>query len=551
MSDTSSIDNITPSPALNQGVDDTATGEESTRAVASDTPEVKTVKGDSSHSHQSKPLPEALHEDASEMLPGSSSINDNGCTRCRGCGNRDTCKPGNCHIAPRNNLTALNWLADTPRSSADTDLIEVSFKNTRKGFYRNSDSLPVEIGELIVVEAAPGYDIGKITMVGPLVAKQMVRSGMKEIAQDALRKLLRKPSAEELEKYEEVRQREHDTMIRARKIAEELGLNMKIGDVEYQADGNKAIFYYIADERVDFRQLIRVLAEKFRVRVEMRQIGARQEAGRIGGIGPCGRPLCCATWLTNFVSVTTAAARFQDLSLNMQKLAGQCGKLKCCLNYEVDTYLDALRQIPDKNTRLETIDGVWYPFKVDVFKKEFTYSSDRQMAANLVTIDSERVREIARLNGQGEKPASLLSDDEALAAKKKKTYNDILEEGNLNRFDNKKKKKKKKQSSGAVASDGTMPSSSSAPNQRSSKNNSKTQPKQSPLETKDSKQQPQQQPSAQKSQEQPKTQQLQSQQRNKPQTSQRSQQNNQSRPPVSQGIRRQNHQQTPDQQENK
>ena len=391
-----------------------------------------------------KPVPVAQKEDPAELLPGSHHLCENGCTRCRGCEHRSDCGAGCCHKAPRNNLTSSNWLAHIDTGNS-TDIMEVSFKNTRKGFYIVPDNLCLKIGDMVVVEAAPGYDIGKITMVGPLVKTQIQRSGIREFNREMAKRILRPAGEDDLRKFEEIKALEHNTMIESRKIAADLGLNMKIGDVEYQGDGNKAIFYYIADERVDFRQLIRVLADRFKIRIEMRQIGARQEAGRIGGIGPCGRPLCCATWLSHFVSVTTAAARFQDLSLNMQKLAGQCGKLKCCLNYEVDTYLEALRNLPDKNTRLETIDAIWYTFKIDVFKREFTFSSDRQMGANLITIDADRVAEIIEMNRNGQKPQSLLRDADADAARKK-NYNDILEEGNLNRFDNKKRKKKKKSS---------------------------------------------------------------------------------------------------------
>lgn len=350
-----------------------------------------------------------------------------------------------CSACPRNNLTATNWLSNIHHTAVEKDLVEVSFKSTRKAFFRNVAAIPLAIGDMVVVESTPGFDIGKVTMVGPLVSRQIAKAAIKEPNDDFFKKIYRRANTEDLKKFEEIKQLEHDTMIKARKIAEDLGLNMKIGDVEFQGDGNKAIFYYIADERVDFRQLIRVLAEKFKIRIEMRQIGARQEAGRIGGIGPCGRPLCCATWLSNFVSVTTAAARFQDLSLNMQKLAGQCGKLKCCLNYEVDAYLEALKNLPDKNTQLETSDGTWYVFKLDIFKREFTFSSDKQMGVNLITIDADRVRDIVDMNRRGEKPDSLLRDADADTAKKK-NYNDILEDSNLNRFDKKKKKKKRQRS---------------------------------------------------------------------------------------------------------
>ena len=365
--------------------------------------------------------------------------------------------PGCCRShKPRHNLSSTNWLADLTWDKDAHNIVEVSFKNTRKAYFRNDSSLDLAIGQYVAVEAQPGHDIGKVSMIGPLVQRQMRRAGIKNIQPDALKRIFRVATDADMEKYDQARALEHDTMIKARKIAEDLGLDMKIGDVEYQGDGLKAIFYYIADERVDFRQLIRVLADRFKIRIEMRQIGARQEAGRIGGIGPCGRPLCCATWMNNFVSVTTGAARFQDLSLNMQKLAGQCGKLKCCLNFEVDAYLEALKELPEKNTRLETEEGTWYTFKVDVFKKEFTFSSDKQLAANIVTIDASRVKDVIEMNRRGEKPRSLLRDADADAAKKK-TYNDILEDSNLNRFDNKKKKKKRKRPAADNAQQRTEP----------------------------------------------------------------------------------------------
>ncbi|MBS7409413.1 MAG: hypothetical protein KIG59_00425, partial [Muribaculaceae bacterium] len=235
--------------------------------------------------------------------------------------------------------------------------------------------------------------------------------------------------------------REYDTMIRSRKIAKDLGLDMKIGDVEYQGDGNKAIFYYIADERVDFRQLIKVLAETFHIRIEMKQIGARQEAGRIGGIGPCGRPLCCSSWMTNFVSVATSAARFQDISLNPQKLAGQCAKLKCCLNYEVDSYVECVKQLPSKEVHLETTTGTYYFFKSDIFKKELTYSTDKNVPANLVTISAERAFEIIALNKNGVKPDDLRLESERDKAVVRE-FGDILGQDSVTRFDKKKKKKK-------------------------------------------------------------------------------------------------------------
>ena len=261
-------------------------------------------------------------------------------------------------------LNTYDYLADIPGNAEATDLVEVQFKNTRKGYYHNSNRLPLEKGDIVAVEATPGHDIGVVTLTGRLVPLQIKKANLK--SEQEIKRVYRKAKPVDMEKYEEAKSREHDTMIRSRQIAKELGLQMKIGDVEYQGDGNKAIFYYIADGRVDFRQLIKVLAETFRVRIEMKQIGARQEAGRIGGIGPCGRELCCATWMKNFVSVSTGAARYQDISLNPQKLAGQCAKLKCCMNYEVDTYVEAGKRLPSKEITLHTQDEEYYFFKADI-----------------------------------------------------------------------------------------------------------------------------------------------------------------------------------------
>ncbi|MDE6535605.1 MAG: hypothetical protein K2K82_06300 [Muribaculaceae bacterium] len=349
------------------------------------------------------------------------------------------CDAGKC---PRGKLHAFNWIDDIPGSMESCPIVEVLFKNTRKGYYLNSLGLDLTVGDMVAVESQPGHDIGKVSLTGPLVQIQMKRAGIRKDAE--LRRVFRVAKPADIEKYEESRAREEETMIRARRLAEELGLNMKIGDVEYQGDGNKAIFYYIADERVDFRQLIKVLADAFKVRIEMRQIGARQEAGRIGGIGPCGRPLCCSTWITNFMSVATGAARIQDLSLNPQKLAGQCAKLKCCLNYEVDAYLEASRKLPAKDIHLETADATWYFFKADIFKGEITYSTDRKIPANLTTIDRTRAFEIIELNKQGEKPLQLRRDEEVEAEAAQNRPVDLLDQDNINRFDKKKRKKKRK-----------------------------------------------------------------------------------------------------------
>lgn len=340
----------------------------------------------------------------------------------------------------RNKLHSFNWLKDIPGGCADSEIVEVQFKNTRKGYYRNTTNLPLIIGDLVAVEANPGHDIGTVSMTGALAELRMRKN--EKNSSSELRRIFRKAKPNDLEKFEEAKAREDDTMIRARKIADSLHLNMKIGDVEFQGDGNKAIFYYIADERVDFRQLIKILAETFKVRIEMKQIGARQEAGRIGGIGPCGRPLCCSQWMTNFVSVATSAARYQDISLNPQKLAGQCAKLKCCLNFEVDTYIEASRRMPPRDVRLETADATYFHFKSDIFNRLVTYSTDKNLAANLVTLPAERVFEIIKLNKEGEKPLSLESDD-TTKAKPRSEFGDILGEDDLNRFDKKKKKRRK------------------------------------------------------------------------------------------------------------
>ena len=354
--------------------------------------------------------------------------NGSGSLCFKGCGRQDK------------QLNTYDWLADIPGNADEQDMVEVQFKNTRKGFYKNSNKLKLQKGDIVAVEASPGHDIGVVTLTGRLVPLQMKKANLKPDAE--IKRIYRKAKPVDLEKYEEAKAKEHDTMIRSRQIALSLNLNMKIGDVEYQGDGNKAIFYYIADERVDFRQLIKVLAEAFRVRIEMKQIGARQEAGRIGGIGPCGRELCCTTWMTNFVSVSTSAARFQDISLNPQKLAGQCAKLKCCLNYEVDVYVESQKRLPSREITLETTEGTYYFFKADILKGLITYSTDKNFMANTVTISARNAFEIINMNKRGEKPESL-TDTTSIANKPF----DLVEQESLTRFDKRKnnnRKKKKK-----------------------------------------------------------------------------------------------------------
>ena len=364
----------------------------------------------------------------------------NGCDRglcIRGCGRQDR------------QLNTYDWLADVPGNATSTNLVEVQFKNTRKGYYHNVNNLDLKKGDIVAVEANPGHDIGVVTLTGKLVELQIRKANLKSA--DDIKRIYRIAKPVDMDKYREAKSREHDTMIQSRQIAKNLNLQMKIGDVEYQGDGNKAIFYYIADERVDFRQLIKVLAETFHVRIEMKQIGARQEAGRIGGTGPCGRELCCATWMKNFVSVSTGAARYQDISLNPQKLAGMCAKLKCCLNYEVDNYIEASRKLPSKEVVLQTKDNDYYLVKSDILAGLVTYSTDKKVMANVEVITARRALEIIEMNKRGEKPETLLEDG---ATKKQERPVDLLENESLTRFDKNKKKRKPKNRNGKQAPKG-------------------------------------------------------------------------------------------------
>lgn len=354
-------------------------------------------------------------------------------------------------------LNTYDWLADVPGNAESTDLVEVQFKNTRKGYYHNVNNIDLQKGDIVAVEASPGHDIGVVTLTGRLVGLQIKKANIKSL--DDIKRIYRIAKPVDMEKYNEAKSREYDTMIQSRQIAKSLGLQMKIGDVEYQGDGNKAIFYYIADERVDFRKLIKVLAETFHVRIEMKQIGARQEAGRIGGTGPCGRELCCATWMKNFSSVSTNAARIQDISLNPQKLAGMCAKLKCCLNYEVDDYIEAGRKLPPKDAILITQDGEYHFFKADILAGLCTYSTDKNLGANMEVITAKRALDIIAMNKRGEKPLSLQQDDKPKETKKP---NDLLADADVSRFDKAKKKKKKKAKNGNKAKD-TKPKQESTP----------------------------------------------------------------------------------------
>lgn len=329
-------------------------------------------------------------------------------------------------------MSTYDWLNDIPESLQSSDLVEVQFKNTRKGYYLNSERIDLYKGDIVAVESTTGHDIGEVTLTGKL-AELAMKNHRYRPEKGELLQIYRIARPGDLERWEEAKLREEPTMIQARQIASSLGLDMKIGDVEYQGDGNKAIFYYIADGRVDFRQLIRVLANTFHVRIEMKQIGARQEAGRIGGIGPCGRQLCCSSWMTGFSSVSTGAARVQDITMNPQKLTGQCGKIKCCMNFEVNAYAEAQRSLPDREVVLETGSDSYYHFKTDHFQRQITYSTVRNAPVRLVTISAERAFEVIQLNRRGERPETL----EGTPSEERRPVrsSDILADNSLTRFD--------------------------------------------------------------------------------------------------------------------
>ncbi len=332
-----------------------------------------------------------------------------------------------------------NWLEEYPQHG-EGDIFEVRFKNTRRGFYQNVNNLELKRGDIVAVEAAPGHDIGIISLTGDMVLKQMRRTGFNP-QNGEFRKIYRKAKPYDIERWQEAIALEHETMILSRQIAADMGLNMKIGDVEYQGDKIKAIFYYIADERVDFRELIKVFAERFHIRIEMKQIGARQEAGRIGGLGACGRELCCASWMSTFSSVTTGAARAQDLSLNPQKLAGQCSKLKCCMMYEYDAYADARKALPRVREPLQTVDGEWFLVKTDILAGLMTFSSSKDTMSNLTTLTADRVEEIQAANRAGKRVEQLQDTEESEELYEEPTYRS--EEDSITRFDKAKRRKKK------------------------------------------------------------------------------------------------------------
>lgn len=337
-------------------------------------------------------------------------------------------------------LEVYDWLQGVSQEQYK-DYFEVRFKNTRKGIYRNGSGQSIKTGDMVIVEAANGHDLGIVTLEGPIVARQMKCRRIDPETYE-FKRIYRKAKPFDIEKWHEAIAREHETMIRSRQIAAELGLEMKIGDVEFQGDGTKAIFYYIADGRVDFRQLIKVFAEEFRIRIEMKQIGARQEAGLIGGLGVCGRELCCSNYISSFLSITTSAARVQDLSLNPQKLAGQCGKLKCCLNYETAAYMDAQSRIPKVNNPLEFEDGLAYLMKTDILREVMYFSYDPSSLSNLYPLYAEDVWDIIRMNRNGEKPESLKGDVQPAAPE----FVTAVGDDAINRFDESRKRKKKRKS---------------------------------------------------------------------------------------------------------
>lgn len=373
-----------------------------------------------------------------------------GCSSCssgggtpRGCKNNGTCSSGGC-----NKLEVYDWLANIalPSGHAPYDIVEVRFKNSRKGFYRNTNNLSLQVGDVVTVEASPGYDIGVVSVVGELARIQVKKKapGLKPME---TKKILHIANQEEIDKWAQARALEKEVLYKSRTLAVNIGLEMKISDVEYQGDLKKATFYYTADSRVDFRQLIKDMADQFRIRIEMRQIGSRQEASRLGGIGSCGRELCCSTWLTDFRSVSTSAARYQQLSLNPQKLAGQCGKLKCCLNYELDMYLDAIKSFPKAETKLRTEKGTAYHVKTDVFKRQMWYAYEGEAGiSGLIPLDPARVREIVKLNTEGIKPKDLVEFVQEVI--KEPDYTNVVGQDSLHRFEHAFKTKKKKKKSG-------------------------------------------------------------------------------------------------------
>ncbi len=391
----------------------------------------------------------------------------------RGCATEFRKSLTGCALCSCNKLNVYNWMRGIPETPMTLDVVEIRFKNTRKSFFRNINNLQLTEGDIVAVEASPGHDMGIVSLTGELVAEQMKKQGVSSNSE--LKNVYRKAKPTDIEKWESAIQREDEVMLRARKIALNLDLNMKIGDVEFQGDGTKAIFYYIADERIDFRQLIRDLADEFKIRVEMRQIGARQEAGRIGGIASCGRTLCCSSWMTDFISVTTNSARYQEISLNPQKLAGQCGKLKCCLNYEVESYKDAQKDFPTKSS-LETEEGTAYYFKTDIYRRTIWYSFKEDTLSNITAVSVDRAKEILAMNKLGKKPQKLAESVIKEVVINGSEYQNGVGQESLTRFQNtseKSKKKRKKHGNKDIQKDDTNQSAKTL-NKKDSKNEIKT-----------------------------------------------------------------------------
>lgn len=369
-----------------------------------------------------------------------------GCSTGRGCGklpdgcqNNGSCQNGGC-----NKLNVFDWLAnmELPNGQKPFPFVEVRFKNDRKGYYKVEGDLSLSVGDIVATEASPGHDIGTVSLTGELVKIQMQKNKISP-EDSEIKKVYRLAKQNDIDKWKKAQSLEFETMHKARTIAVELGLDMKISDVEYQGDKTKATFYYTADERVDFRELIKKLAEQFKVRIEMKQIGMRQEASKLGGIGSCGRELCCSTWLTDFRSVSTSAARYQQLSLNPMKLAGQCGKLKCCLNYELDQYTEALEEFPNTNIKLETKKGRAFFQKMDIFKRKMWYSYEDD-PMSFIELPLDRVKEVINANEKGNIPEDLYNYVEQVETIKAPDYENVVGQDSLTRFDNKKRKKKKR-----------------------------------------------------------------------------------------------------------
>lgn len=415
-----------------------------------------------------------------------------GCTNCsssngvpNGCKSNGACGTSGC-----DKLAVYDWLADVelPNGVSRYDIIEVRFKNARKAFYRNLKGLNLQVGDVVAVEASPGYDIGVVAVAGELARIQVRKKAPNFKAHEA-RNVVRKATQEDVEKWKEYKEAEKGTMYKSRELASQLALKMKISDIEYQGDGNKATFYYTAEDRIDFRQLIRNLADEFKVRVEMKQIGVRQEAARLGGIGSCGRELCCSTWLSDFRSVSTSAARYQQLSLNPQKLAGQCGKLKCCLNYELDAYVEVLKKFPKADIKLQTEKGTAFHVKTDVFKEQMWYiqnDKDTSGPGTFVPLSPERVKEIIALNKEGKKPADLKDFAEKIVVAEP-DYTNVVGQDSLNRFDSvfKRKKKKKKKGSGQNRPQEQKAQNNNSPDQKNRpKPKKKTNPGNKPVQAK-------------------------------------------------------------------